>query len=93
MCVCTRACLLSWLQLCLTLCYPIDYSPPGFSVGFPGKNTGVDCHALLPRNLPYPRIEPISLKSLALAGRLFTTSATWEGPIVYVCQSKLLASG
>ena len=25
----------------------IDYSPPGFSVGFPGKNTGVDCHALL----------------------------------------------
>ena len=28
------------LQLCLTLCDPIDSSPPGS----PGKNTGVGCH-------------------------------------------------
>ena len=36
-------------QLCLTLCDPTDCSPPGFSVhgDSPGKNTGVDCHALL----------------------------------------------
>ena len=36
-------------QLCLTLCDPMDCSPPGFSVrgDFPGKNTGVGCHALL----------------------------------------------
>ena len=38
------------LQLCLTLCDPIDGSPPGFPV--PGilqarKNTGVGCHFLL----------------------------------------------
>ena len=36
-------------QLCLTLCNPMDCSPPGSSVhgDFQGKNTGVDCHALL----------------------------------------------
>ena len=36
-------------QSCLTLCSPMDYSPPGFSVhrDSPGKNTGVGCHALL----------------------------------------------
>ena len=37
------------LQLCPTLCYPMDCSPPGSSVhrNFPGKSTGVGCHALL----------------------------------------------
>ena len=36
-------------QLCLTLCDPMGYSPPGSSVhgDSPGKNTRVDCHALL----------------------------------------------
>ena len=35
--------------LCLTLCDPMDCSPPGFSVHRDslGKNTGVGCHALL----------------------------------------------
>ena len=35
----------------LTLCDPMDYSPPGSSVygDSPGKNTGVGCHALLQR--------------------------------------------
>ena len=31
-----------------------------------------------PRDLPYPRIKPTSLKSPALAGGFFTTSTTWE---------------
>ena len=36
------------LQLCLTLCNPSDWSVPGSSLwDFPGKNTGVGCHALL----------------------------------------------
>ena len=37
------------LQSCLTLCDPMDCSPPGSSVhgDSPGKNTGVGCHALL----------------------------------------------
>ena len=34
------------LHLCLTLCDPIDGSPPGFPIP-PGKNTGVGCHFLL----------------------------------------------
>ena len=38
------------LQLCLTLCDPIDGSPPGSSPwDSPGKNTGVGCHFLLQR--------------------------------------------
>ena len=37
------------LQLCLILCDPMDYSPPGSSVhgDSPGKNIGVGCLALL----------------------------------------------
>ena len=38
------------LQSYLTLCDPMDCSPPGSSVhgiDSPGKNTGVGCHALL----------------------------------------------
>ena len=37
------------LQLCPTLCDPMDCSPPGSSVhgDYPGKKTGVGCHALL----------------------------------------------
>ena len=46
-CVCLVA------QSCLTLCDPMDCSPPGFSVhgDSPGKNPGVGCHALLQRLL------------------------------------------
>ena len=37
------------LQLCLTLCDPMDHSPPCSFVheDSPGKNAGVGCHALL----------------------------------------------
>ena len=44
----------------------------------PGKNTGMGCHFLLQGNLPDPGTEPESFTSPALAGRFFTTSATWE---------------
>ena len=78
------------LQSCLTLCNAMDCSPPGSSVlgDSPGKNTGVDCHALLQgifltRDRTLVRfiscIINLSLCiSLALAGGFFTTSATWE---------------
>ena len=33
-----------------------------------------------PGDLPNPGIEPMSLMSPALAGRFFTTHATWEAP-------------
>ena len=37
------------LRSCLTLCDPIDGSPPGCTIpgNPPGKNTGVGCHFLL----------------------------------------------
>ena len=42
------------LHLCLTLCEPMDHSPPDSSVhgDSPGKNTGVSYHALLQRIFP-----------------------------------------
>ena len=47
-------------QSCLTLCDPIDYSPPGFSVhgDSPGKNTGGGCHALLQGIFPIQGSNP-----------------------------------
>ena len=44
---CAVLCLVT--QSCLTLCDPMNCSPPGSSVhgDSPGKNTGVGCHALL----------------------------------------------
>ena len=58
------------LQLCLTLCDPMDCSPPGSSVhgifrqeywsGLPFPSQGY---------LPDPGIEPVSLMSPVLAGK------------------------
>ena len=36
-----------------------------------------------PGDLPNPGIKPRSLSSPALAGRFFTTSVTWEAPVIY----------
>ena len=49
---CAVLCLVA--QLCLTLCDPMDYNPPGSSVhgDSPGKHTGVGCHALLQGIVP-----------------------------------------
>ena len=65
------------LQSCLTLCDPADCSPPGSSVwDSPGKTTVVGCQALLQGIFPTQGSRP-HLMSAALAGELFTTSATW----------------
>ena len=40
-----------------------------------------------PGDLLDPGIEPVSLKSPALLGMLFTTSATWEAPSPSLCQN------
>ena len=37
---------------------------------------------LPPGDLPDPETESVSLKSPALAGGFFTTSATWEGQLI-----------
>ena len=45
MCACVHT---KSLQSCLTLCNPMDYSPPGSSVhGILQKTTGVGCHVFL----------------------------------------------
>ncbi|XDA79922.1 hypothetical protein R6Z07M_009883 [Ovis aries] len=47
-------------QSCLTLCDPMDCSPPGSSVhgNSAGKNTGVGNPLPSPGNLRYPGVEP-----------------------------------
>ena len=46
---------------------------------FSGKHTEVGCHFPPAGDLPNPGIKPMSLESSALAGRVFTSSTTWEG--------------
>ena len=55
-------------QSCLTLCNPMDCSPPGSFVhgDSPGKNTGVGLPFPLPEDLSDPEIEPKSSVSPAL---------------------------
>ena len=58
MCMCAKL-----LQLCLTLCDPMNCSPPGSSVheDSPGKSTGVSCHIGVGCHAGDPKIEPGSL--------------------------------
>ena len=65
-------------QSCLTLCDPMaplsmEFSRQGYWSGLPFPPPG---------DLPYPRIEPVSLASPALAGGFFTTVATGK-PLSY----------
>ena len=57
-CVVYVLCLVA--QLCLTLCDPMECSPPGSSVhgDSPGKNTGVGCPALLQGIFPIQGLNP-----------------------------------
>ena len=53
------------------------------SIGFSRQEywSGLSCPP--PGDLPHPGIKPASLRSPALAGRFFTTSAIWESLISY----------
>ena len=62
------------LELCLTLCDPVDCRPPGSSVcgDSPGKNNGVGCHALLQGMFPTqlgPVAPALQMDSLLLSPR------------------------
>ena len=71
------------LQLCLTLCDPMDCSPPGSSVHGILQARVLEGVAMPSSgDLPDPGIKPASLMSPALAGGFFTTSATWEAPYI-----------
>ena len=77
--VCVCACMLSLfsgVQLCVTL-WAIACQV-ALSMGFSRQEywSGLPCSS--PGDLPYPGIKSASLRSLALAVRFFTTSATWE---------------
>ena len=80
-CMCAKL-----LELCLTLCDPMDRSLPGSSIHGILQARILEWVALSSsRDFPDSGIEPASLMSLALADRFFTTSATWEAPMdVYV---------
>ena len=58
-------------QSCLTLCEPVECSPPGSSVHgiFPGKNTGVGCYFSLQEifRTQGSNLSPVSV------GEFFTT--------------------
>ena len=67
------------LQSCPTLCNPINCGTPGSSVRGILQARILEWVAIsTPGDLPDPGIKPASLTSLDLAGRFFTTSATWE---------------
>ena len=57
------------LQSCLTLCDPVDCSPPGSSVHGVSQARILEWGAMPPSgDLPNPGIEPVSIMSPALAG-------------------------
>ena len=68
------------LNSCLTLCDPMDCSPPGSSVQGALQARRLEWVAAS-SSLPDPGIEPAPLTPLtppALAGGFFITSTTWE---------------
>ena len=67
------------LQMCLTLCSPVDCSLPGSSVHRILQARILEWLACLPLgDLPDPGIKPAPLMSPALAGRFSMASTTWE---------------
>ena len=71
-------CVLSRVRLFVTPWTAAHQAP--LSMGFSRQEdwSGLPCPP--PRDLPDPGIEPVSLKCPALAGKLLTTSTTWEAP-------------
>ena len=65
------------LQLCPTICDPVDCSLSGSPVHGLLQATG-ELPFPSPGDLPDPWIKPVSLMSPELAGGLFTTSASWK---------------
>ena len=69
-------------QLWLTLCNPMDCSLPGCSfMGFSREEYWTELPFLSPGYLPDPRIEPVSLVSLALISRFFTSGGFPGGSV------------
>ena len=70
------------LQSYLTLGDFMDHSPPGSSIQrFSRQKYWSRLSFPPPGDLPDPGTEPVCLMSPALAGRFFTTSATWGAQV------------
>ena len=77
------------LQLHLTLCNPMDCSPPGsLSIGFFRQEYWSGLPFPSPEDLPDPEITPMSRMSPALAGGFFTTSMVMHGDAGKMVQSE-----
>ena len=75
------------------LCNPMDWSPPGSSLHGILQARILEWVAIsLSGNPLDPGMEPTSLESLALKGRLFTTSTTWEAQEILVSHYFLLST-
>ena len=73
------------LQLCLTLCNPMGCSLPGSSVQGILQARILEWVAMPSSRESFsdPGIEPRPLRSPALTGMFFTTSATWKAQHIH----------
>ena len=78
--VCMLSCFIC-VQLFVTLWTVAHQTPLLMRFSRQEYRSGLPCP--LPGDLPDPEIKPMSLMPPALAGRFFTTSATWEA--LYRC--------
>ena len=81
------------LQSCLTLCDPVDYSPPGSSVhplSIHGKHTGVGCHALLQGIFPTQGQTLHLLLLLHCRQILYYLNCPQESPIYLLTTSQIM---
>ena len=75
-------CVFSVTQSCPILCSPMDCSLPGYSVHGISQARILEWVAISSyRGSSGPGIEPASPAFAAMAGKFFSTSATWEAPL------------
>ena len=86
LCLCSGAQLFS----CVRLCHPVDWAHPApLCVGFPRQEYWSGLPFRSPGALPDPGIEPTSLVSPALAGRLFTTVPNIYSPFLHYYRARI----
>ena len=79
---------MKWLQSCLTVCNPMDWSLSArllSSWDSPGKNAGMGFNVLLQGILPTQGQNPCLRHHFTMAEGFFTTIATWEAPTKKNC--------
>ena len=82
---CALCLLLSHVRLFVTP-WPVALQAP-LSLGFSQQEYWNGVIFPLPVDLPDPGIEPAFLMSLAIAGKFFSTSATWEALLCAQCMA------